>query len=148
MDAERKQREEKQKMKPYLIAEAIANTAVGATKAFAQGGMFGFVTAALVLAAGMAQVATIQAQQFAQGGFVGGSSYSGDKVPARLNSGEVVLNASQQRNFMAMANGGVSGGGITIQISGNTFNGTGGVEELADIVGEEIMRRVRNERNI
>lgn len=35
----------------------------------------------------------------AAGGWVGGSSYSGDNVPALLNSGEVVLNKAQQGNI-------------------------------------------------
>jgi len=37
--------------------------------------------------------------RFAQGGIVGGSSTSGDKVLARVNSGEMVLNKSQQSNL-------------------------------------------------
>ena len=38
------------------------------------------------------------------GGVVGGYSYSGDKVLTRLNSGEMVLNPSQQANLYAIAN--------------------------------------------
>jgi len=50
--------------KAVKIAEAIQNTYLGATKAFAQGGVLGFVTGALVIAAGMAQVAAIRSQQY------------------------------------------------------------------------------------
>jgi hypothetical protein len=45
------------------IGEAIFNTYQGATKALAQGGIFGIATAGLVIATGLAQVANIKAQQ-------------------------------------------------------------------------------------
>lgn len=44
--------------------------------------------------------------KFADGGIVGGSSYSGDKVISRLNSGEMVLNDRQQRNLFNMIDSG------------------------------------------
>jgi len=50
--------------KAVKIAEAIQNTYLGATKAFAQGGIFGFITGALIVAAGMAQVNAIRSQQY------------------------------------------------------------------------------------
>lgn len=53
-----------QLQKAVKIAEAIQNTYLGATKAFAQGGVLGFVTGALVIAAGMAQVNAIKGQQY------------------------------------------------------------------------------------
>ena len=57
-------------------------------------------------------------QKFADGGIVGGSSFYGDKVVARLNSGEMVLNRRQQANlFKAIDNGmldGVTNGSPTI----------------------------------
>lgn len=43
-----------------------------------------------------------QPQAFASGGIVGGGSYYGDKILARLNSGELVLNQSQQRDLYNM----------------------------------------------
>ncbi len=60
----KKNREFFEIMKIASTAEAIINTATGATKALAQGGWFGIAMAAAIVAAGMAQVATIQAQQF------------------------------------------------------------------------------------
>lgn len=45
--------------KAFGVAEAIVNTAQGITKALAQGGIFGFVGAAAVAAAGAAQISTI-----------------------------------------------------------------------------------------
>ncbi len=42
---------------------------------------------------------------FAAGGIVGGSSTTGDKIPIRVNSGEMVLNKTQQARLFALANG-------------------------------------------
>jgi hypothetical protein len=72
--------------KAFNIANAIMNTFLGASKALAQGGIFGFISAAAIVAAGFAQVAQIRAQTFsgrALGGpVVGGQSYMvGEKGP-------------------------------------------------------------------
>lgn len=56
-------------------------------------------------AANISRINSTQAPGFEDGGFVGGQSFSGDNVPIRVNSGEAVLNARQQRNFMNLANG-------------------------------------------
>lgn len=42
---------------------------------------------------------------FATGGIVGGSSTTGDKIPIRVNSGEMVLNKTQQARLFALADG-------------------------------------------
>lgn len=42
---------------------------------------------------------------FATGGIVPGNSYSGDKVVAHVNSGEMILNAKQQARLFAIASG-------------------------------------------
>lgn len=47
--------------------------------------------------------------KFATGGIVPGASFTGDKVPALLNSGEMVLNAGQQSNLFKMLNSGLPG---------------------------------------
>lgn len=43
--------------------------------------------------------ATTEPEQHAGGGLVSGSSFIGDKIQARLNSGEMVLNTEQQKNL-------------------------------------------------
>jgi hypothetical protein len=43
---------------------------------------------------------------FANGGIVGGTSYYGDKILARVNSGELILNNNQQRAVLGAMNGG------------------------------------------
>lgn len=45
------------------------------------------------------------AGSFADGGIVGGSSYFGDKLFARVNSGELILNRDQQKRMYGMING-------------------------------------------
>jgi len=81
-----------QLQKAVKIADAIQNTYVGATKAFAQGGVMGFVTGALVIAAGMAQVNAIRSQQYPGrergGGVMSGRSYLvGEAGPEIFNPG-------------------------------------------------------------
>lgn len=46
---------------------------------------------------------------FDSGGIVGGTSYRGDKLPAMVNSREMILNATQQKQLFDMINGGASG---------------------------------------
>lgn len=51
--------------------------------------------------------------KFANGGVVGGSSFYGDKILARVNSGEMIANDTQQRNIWgAMNRGGGDVGGF------------------------------------
>ena len=66
------------------------------------------------IALGLAGVATIIAAmssmpKYATGGIVPGTSFTGDKVPALLNSGEMILNGSQQSNLFRMLNSGLYG---------------------------------------
>ncbi|WBQ35348.1 tail tape measure [Pseudomonas phage pPA-3099-2aT.3] len=58
--------------KAAAITQAIMNTYEGATKALAQGGIYGAAMAAVVVASGMAQVAAIRSQQ-TQGFMTGGN---------------------------------------------------------------------------
>ena len=62
---------------------------------------------------------------FANGGIVGGNSYIGDKVLARVNSGEMILNQKQQKNLFSMLNNGsVNGGGqVKFKIEGKELVG-------------------------
>lgn len=64
--------------------------------------------------------------KFETGGIVGGSSYYGDNVLARVNSGEMILNAGQQANLFRMLNSGTSGnsGNVQFRISGTDLVGT------------------------
>lgn len=102
------------------LLTASANIALGITKAIAQKGELGLLSAGLLAATGAAQIAAITAakpvKKFANGGYVGGSSYSGDRVPILANSGELVLNQNEQAVLKSLigANGG--GGGMSLNI--------------------------------
>ena len=92
--------------KAIKTAEALVNTAAGVTNALGSSPPpFNFINAGLVGAIGAAQIAKINGAKFANGGVVGGSSFSGDKVNAFVNSGEMILNRGQQRKLFDLANG-------------------------------------------
>ena len=92
---------------------AAANIAEGVTKEIAQGGVAGIVTGALVAAAGGVQLASIIASKptppnFYKGGVIGGANgatMGGDNTYIHARSGEMILNAHQQRNLWDMING-------------------------------------------
>ena len=105
-------------------AKAITAAVAGATEAASAGGpaapfllagyiaaMVGAVLGAVASVAGSIQQAKqliggADGGKFAEGGFVPGTSYTGDRVNIRANSGEAVLTPSQQQHFMELANGG------------------------------------------
>lgn len=92
-----------------LMALAGAETVEGIAEVFSKtpGLTFTKVAMAATAFAGiMSVIASAKsafAGSFADGGIVGGNSYSGDKLWARVNSGEMILNRNQQA---ALANGG------------------------------------------
>ena len=91
--------------------EAIAGaTASGAKLAFP----YNLVAIAAGIAAVLAALASMS--KFANGGIVGGNSFSGDKVISRLNSGEMVINRHDQATlFNAIKRGNLGGGGGNVQ---------------------------------
>ena len=83
------------------------------------------------IALGIAGVAAIIAAmmsipKFETGGMVGGSSFYGDKILARVNSGEMILNRGQQARLYGMVNNGSQSGmngKVTFKIEGRTLKG-------------------------
>ena len=100
-----------------IIAQAIANIAL----TFAQS-LKGTFTPWDWIAAAAAGTATMistisaihSATGYAEGGVVGGSTFSGDQIPAMLNAGEVVLNRAQAGNLASQLqeNGGGGAGRV------------------------------------
>lgn len=88
-----------------IIAGAIANVMLGYAQASAQAGTMGpwawigFAVAGLATA--LSAVASIKSatEGYAGGGIVGGASPTGDRLYARVNTGEMILNGSQQANL-------------------------------------------------
>ena len=103
---------------------AMANTSASSGEAVAeatkQGAKLPFPYNLVAIAAGVAAVLSAIAiiGSFANGGIVGGSSYSGDKLVARVNSGEMILNKRQQTTlFNAIASGRIGNGGDIASVS-------------------------------
>ena len=92
------------------MAQAIATMVEGYATATAQAGKLGpwawIAFAATGLATLTAMISSVkQAGAFATGGVIGGTSTSGDKKFARVNSGEMILNKFQQTRLFNMVNG-------------------------------------------
>ena len=77
--------------KALAVASATIDTYVGATKAFAQGGVAGFVTAAGVIAAGLANVRAIMQTDVPSGGGGGGISAPSAPPAPQMMSGAFEL---------------------------------------------------------
>ena len=93
-------------------AATITNTAakggMAIASATASGASIPFPYNIVAIAAGVAAVVAALASisgAFANGGIVGGSSPSGDKLLARVNSGEMILNGAQQSRLFNFING-------------------------------------------
>ncbi len=94
---------------------ALTNTAAKSGEAVAEavssGAKLPFPANVAAIAAGVAAVVSALAivGSFSNGGIVGGNSPSGDRLLARVNSGEMILNkAQQQRLYEALNGGGLS----------------------------------------
>lgn len=106
-------------------AAASAGEAVaGAT---ASGAKMPFPLNLLAIAAGVAAVVTALAamSKFEKGGIVGGNSTHGDRNIARVNSGEMILNKTQQSTLWGMLNGRAGmRGNVNFKIKGSDLIGT------------------------
>ena len=127
---------------------SVVNTALAVTKTMATMGYPAGIPLAIAAGATGAISTGIIAgnkPEFAQGGFVPGVSYSGDKVDARVNSGEAVLNVQQQREFMALANGrtGASRGNITVGETTVIINGNATDETVQALRNENMNQQER-----
>lgn len=105
------------------IAQAVANIALGfaqatASPATSATGVFGWIAAATTgLATMIATISTIKSSaKFAEGGILGGQQYSGDIMPARVNSGEMIINQTDQRALYEAIHSGNIGGAQTMHV--------------------------------
>lgn len=79
----------------------------------------GFGIGAGFAIAAKATVVAIGAASFSEGGMVDGNHFSGDQVPAMLNSGELVLNKAQQGNLASqLSDNGIQSLGLETIITG------------------------------
>ena len=110
-----------------LLMEMVIGTMAheGATK-----GVFGLIAAAAAIPimfgviSGLIQKGDSKVNKYATGGIVPGDLYTGDKVPAMVNSGEMILNQAQQANLFKMINSGAGGAGqVEFKIKGTELVG-------------------------
>lgn len=94
------------KLISMLLAECIALAIKSASISAAFSGPAAVFTqpAFIATAVGGVVAAFSAIPKFETGGIVGGTSYTGDKILARLNSGELVLNKQQQSNLYGQLN--------------------------------------------
>lgn len=97
--------------------EALASGTASAAKLPFPANIAAIATIVGAIMSVFATIASIaQGGSYANGGVVGGSSFAGDNLIARVNSGEMILNSSQQRNlFHLLDNGGAIGGGGQVE---------------------------------
>lgn len=120
--------------KAAAITQAIINTYEGATKALAQGGIYGGVMAAIVVAQGLSQVAAIRAQGFKSGGYTGNMGTNQEagvvhgqefvmNAPTTARIGKSDLQALQNGSARVQRNnssaGSTSGAAVAQQVSAN-----------------------------
>ena len=79
-----------------IMAEAVSAMMKGDYGTFGTGMA---KASAIKIASGVVKA---NAGRFENGGIIGGSSYSGDKLTANVNSGELILNMAQQDNIAKM----------------------------------------------
>lgn len=83
---------------------ATTEMAAKSTAAYAGIPFLGVGLAASQIATMQAMIAAAAIPKFENGGIVGGSSYHGDKILARVNSGELILNRQQQSTLFGLMN--------------------------------------------
>ena len=86
---------------------ASAKASESVASATASGAKLPFPANLVAIAAGIAAVVSALKMMgtFANGGVIGGSSYAGDNLIARVNSGEMILNGSQQKRLFDIMDG-------------------------------------------
>ena len=105
-----------------MIAQAIASVAAGYGAANAQAAAQGpwawiafAITGLATMITTIAGIKQATAGSYAEGGIIPGNSYSGDNLTANVNSGELILNRSQQDSIAGQLQG---GGAQTVHVTG------------------------------
>lgn len=119
-------------MIPQILAIIGAKEGEGLAAVIASAAALPFPANLGAIATGVGMVTSLFATvaglvgSFADGGIISGSSFHGDKMLARVNAGEMILNPMQQSNLFNALNGGGAVGGmrnVEFKISGSTLKG-------------------------
>ena len=111
------------KLIAMMLASAISQSIAGAAASGAATGPAAIFTtpAFIATAVGGVLAAFMAIPKFETGGVVGGSSFYGDKILARVNSGELILNQKQQSRLNGMIS---SGGNSEPYVVGTKLSGS------------------------
>lgn len=136
--------------KAGLVMAAIGQLALSLATAMTDAAKQSWITWLAFGISGTAQLVSMVAtiSQFATGGIVGGNQKSGDRVLARVNSGEMILNAAQQAQLFAIANGRMQPTVNTDVLAGLMTGGAGGARAgsvVGKIRGRDIVLVTANE---
>jgi hypothetical protein len=126
---------------PQLSALATKNASVAATGAAASVSsipVVGWVMAGPAVASVIAAMANIP--KFANGGIVPGNLYSGDRVPAMVNSGEMILNRSQQGRLFDILNSKGGANGKDVRVTGEVVVSGEQMKILLDNTNRKLRR--------
>jgi len=110
-----------------LIGYFLKLAIIKAISGEAQKGLPGLITAGIAVSGLIAlwEKYKSKAEKMQYGGIIGGYSYAGDTVPVLANSGEMVLNYSQQSNLFKLLNNPFSStkGEIVLKVRGGDLVG-------------------------
>lgn len=118
------------------FAASLAAIAAGfaqsmASPATTSAGIWGWIAGGIAgvgaLLGFISQMKSIKSQAFEYGGVVGGNSWHGDNLSVRVNSGEMIINKSQQKKLWDTINGNSSEAGnpeITFKLRGSDIYGS------------------------
>ena len=118
---------------PQIVTMITAKQAEAMASGTASAASMPFPANIAAIASIIATIAGVFASlpKFESGGIVGGSSFTGDKLLARVNSGEMILNKTQQKNLYNSMNYAEIGtpqqntlrGDVKFEISGSALKG-------------------------
>lgn len=115
-----------------LIAKKKTEAVINGVASAAETPIIGWILAGAAVASVAAAIASCPA--FANGGVVQGSNYN-DGIIARVSSGEMILNKSQQSNLFKLLDGNTTG------------NATGGANEVEFVIHGNTLRGLLNQQN-
>ena len=125
-EAEKEEKKIKKRNQKFRIMDAIANTAVGITKALELAFPLNVIVSTLVAAQGAMQVATLKAQKFEKGGLVGGRRHSQGGTMIEAEKGEFVMSRSAVDavgiETMNRINTGGGAGNVSVSFAGNVMS--------------------------
>lgn len=135
--------------KAFNLAEAITSGILAVQNALASpGGFIAAAAMAVATAANVARIASTKPPSFATGGVVGGfngASMGGDNTLIHARTGEMIINAAQQRNLYDMANTSQSTNGDLTSMMSRLISVIENNPVVVNIGGETVVNTIRSE---